>query len=640
MKKKHSPTHEALGTQANYRLLEALSESESRYQQLISQLNEIVFTIDADGLFTFINPAWQLHTGFTPDETLGQLIYHFIHPEDLPLCNQCLQNESSSLFEARFFDKQGHILWFEACLKPIFQQNQLKEVFGTFIDVTRRVKATEDLRASKERFMLAATATNDGIWDWNLQTDEVYFSPRWKEMLGYSDAELENSYSTWYNLIHPDDVKETISSLMVCLEGDNSLYESVHRLRNKSGSWSWILDRGIVLRDANGQGLRMAGSHADITPLKRIEEKLLQRERELNSIFSTSPDGIVTLTPEGRVSSVNPTFLEMTGFSRDELMLIAEHDFTEKMRSISTDDMPYEIDREQAFTLCQIVPVKNADTAKGEIYCQENSNNVRVLKLTPCQLNNETISKVIYFRDVTIETEIDRMKSEFLSTAAHELRTPMSSVFGFTELLLIREFDKETTEEILQNIHLQSASLVRMINDLLDLARIEARTGKEFHFSEQTLETIVKQTCNEFMMQGDSRIIKSIYPKAKKHLVHIDVDQFKRALTNIISNAFKYSPEGGEISIDIQQRQQTDGYDEVGVLVKDQGIGMTEEQVSHIFERFWRGSNTQHITGTGLGMSLVKEIMSFHHGQIEINSQLDEGTEVRLWLKDHSHRGE
>ena len=224
------------------------------------------------------------------------------------------------------------------------------------------------------------------------------------------------------------------------------------------------------------------------------------------------------------------------------------------------------------------------------------------------------------------------MKSEFLSTAAHELRTPMASVYGFTELLLNREFEKGMTRDILGNIHQQSASLVRMVNDLLDLAKIEARLGKEFHFLYQPLEPILKQTISEFMVHGDSREINTTFIDIKGN-VYVDADQIKRVFTNVIGNAFKYSPNNENIQISISKRTNSLGNAQIGVIIKDKGLGMTEEQIEHIFERFWRGPNTTHINGTGLGMSLVKEIMNFHQADVDIHSQPNEGTTVGLWFK-------
>ena len=749
-------TQDTISTQVNYRLVEALSEYDSRFKNLIEQLNEIVFTVNPEGQFTFLNPAWEIYTGFLVNESVGQPIQRFIYNDDLSLCiREFLSVKKQTRLEIRFVDKLGKILWFEANVKSIWEKKKLKEIFGTLVDisarkklidsemlfnslvastseiifqidrsahihfltpawykitghaiteslgqsllqyiheddrhfavnfiydpqisvpsephqdfrvitktgeirwvtinihegdtkttqigqitgsmqdVTERVRVQQELKANKNRFSLAASAANDGIWDWNLLTDEVYFSPRWKEMLGYTDAELENSYATWHNLIHPDDLKETISSLMNCLEGQVDLFENVHRLKNKDGSWSWILDRGIVMRDEAGNPLRMAGSHADITRLRQIEEALLNQQQELSVLFSMSPDGIVTLSPEHIISSVNATFLSMTGFSSDELLYLTENEFIEKLNSICVSGTVCFFDENAPPSLLQILinDIKRIDT---DLFISPSiSPNMLTLRTTVCLLNIESIEKVIYFRDVTAETEVDRMKSEFLSTAAHELRTPMASVYGFTELLLNREFEKGMTRDILGNIHQQAASLVRMINDLLDLAKIEARLGKEFHFLYQPLEPILRQSISEFMIHGDNREINTTFANIRG-TVYVDADQIKRVFTNVIGNAFKYSPNNENIHITMTRRTNSLGNAQIGVIIKDKGFGMTDEQIEHIFERFWRGPNTTHINGTGLGMSLVKEIMNFHQADIDIHSQPNEGTTVGLWFK-------
>ena len=139
------------------------------------------------------------------------------------------------------------------------------------------------------------------------------------------------------------------------------------------------------------------------------------------------------------------------------------------------------------------------------------------------------------------------------------------------------------------------------------------------------------------MVKDEIHIIKTTYLD-EADLVYIDIDQTKRVLTNILSNAVKYSPQGGVIAISTFCRTNPDdGHREIGVTIADQGIGMTQEQLSHIFERFWRAPTVGKIIGTGLGMSLVKEIMQVQQGRVEVNSTPGHGTEVGLWFKPSSN---
>lgn len=610
-----------LSSQVHYRLVEALSTSENRYKSLVDQLSEIVLVLDNGGQIKFLNQAWHCHMGYMVEECLGKSIYEYIVTADLAKAAQCFRADESKCFEIRLVDAEQNILYFETTATGKIDRQHQNEIFCTLINMTGRVKAALALQESNERFILAATAANDGIWDWNILTGAVYLSPRWKEMLGYSDDELENSYATWADRVHPDDRQKTFEILENCVAGDEAIYEHVHRLKNKAGEWQWILDRGVILRNKDGVVARMAGSHTDITQLRHMEAQLEQRNDELNTLFNMNPDGIVTFDFNGRISSINPAFLEMTGFLQAEFEQLLRDDFIEKLNTITVSGKAFKFN--DAFLY--IYP-----KAEHSVLGQANDSKIRVLKITVRTVKSALIKKILYFRDVTAEMEIDRMKSDFLSMAAHELRTPMSSVYGFTELLMTREFDTATRQQLLKNIHSQAESLVAMVNDLLDLAKIEARANHAFHMELQPLEPIVQEVVDGFMLSGDQRKIHLAFV-GTWHQVSLDAEHIKRALTNIISNAFKYSPQGGDVEVRVIS-QTTETTPRVGVMVKDNGIGMTSEQISHLYDRFWRGENVSDIPGTGLGMALVKEIMDFHQGTIEVNSQANMGTSVTLWF--------
>ncbi len=237
---------------------------------------------------------------------------------------------------------------------------------------------------------------------------------------------------------------------------------------------------------------------------------------------------------------------------------------------------------------------------------------------------------VFYFRDTTVEFEVDRMKSEFLATAAHELRTPLASIFGFTELLIARVMAPERQRELLQTIHRQSRLLVNLINELLDLSRIESRQGKDFHRQQCSVENIVKNAIRGLLVKGDKRQVTTSLSHGQLRIM-VDPDKTIQALLNVLVNAFKYSPQGGAIVLDTLVRDE-DGEREVGVRVTDQGIGMSPEHVARVFERFFRVDPSGKIPGTGLGMSLVKEITELQDGWVQVQSELGQGTSVTLWF--------
>ena len=142
----------------------------------------------------------------------------------------------------------------------------------------RVIQNTPEYQKIKDRLEYAINGTSDGLWDWDLQTDEIYFSPRWKSMLGYEDDELENKLETWQRLVHPLDLKQALSDIEKSHTDPNFEYNTIHRLRHKNGSWVWILDRGQTLFDESGKAIRMVGFHTDITKIKEYEAQLKEKD--------------------------------------------------------------------------------------------------------------------------------------------------------------------------------------------------------------------------------------------------------------------------------------------------------------------------------------------------------------------------
>lgn len=152
----------------------------------------------------------------------------------------------------------------------------LSHEFNTMLD---SITAGETaLKAVKERLEYAVNGTKDGLWDWNLQTNEVYFSPRWKEMLGYSDNELSNVLKNWEENVHPDDLEEVKKAVAMSHKTPGQFYENIHRIRHKNGTWVWVLDRGQTIFNSEGKAIRMVGFHTDITKQKELEQELAEQE--------------------------------------------------------------------------------------------------------------------------------------------------------------------------------------------------------------------------------------------------------------------------------------------------------------------------------------------------------------------------
>jgi PAS domain S-box-containing protein len=373
------------------------------------------------------------------------------------------------------------------------------------------------------------------------------------------------------------------------------------------------------VRSGQGTLTHYIGIVSDVTARVQAEQAIAERSAQLDAIFSLSPDGFVLFDADGYLIFANPAFERMTGrsWSRPGLPKTRE-EFGHSLAALCHPDHP----------MPPLLEYGNGEQPWQArlVLARPQHRVVQAQARRNVAGRSETI---LYFRDVTHEDEVDRMKSEFLASAAHELRTPMVSIFGFTELLLRRKFSEERQADMLQTIHRQSGLLVKMINELLDLARIESRRGLDLHIAPHPLPELVQHSIKGLMLKDTDRQVNvGTIPDVQ---VLIDPEKMQLALNNVLGNAFKYSPDGGEVCLSVQVRPRN-GSDHVVLAVSDQGIGMKPEQLARAFERFYRADTTGNIPGTGLGLSLVKEIAELHHGGVEIESEFGVGTTVRLWV--------
>ena len=181
---------------------------------------------------------------------------------------------------------------------------------------------TRQLQKSEERFHHAMEASCDGLWDWDISSDEVYYSPAYLGMLGYLPEELPASIKTWFNLIHPEDCETTMAANQACIQNDIDQFDIEFRMQAQDGSWRWIRSQGkAVRRDANGQALQIIGTHADITERKQSEATIRAAEEKYRDIFENATEGIFQSTPDGRFLSVNPAMARIFGFESPAEMI-------------------------------------------------------------------------------------------------------------------------------------------------------------------------------------------------------------------------------------------------------------------------------------------------------------------------------
>jgi diguanylate cyclase (GGDEF)-like protein/PAS domain S-box-containing protein len=247
---------------------------EATYRDLVENASDIIYAHDLEGRFTWVNRACERVTGYTREETLRLRIWDLVAPEYRSAMEKDLSGEMQT-FDVEVLAKDGRRIPLELNSRLVYRGQMPVGVQGIARDITDRRRAAEAMRESEERYALAALGSNDGLWDWNLRSNRIFFSARWKEQIGARDSEIGDDPDDWFKRVHPDDRDRLFGDLSRHLEGRAPHLEVEHRVRHLDGNWRWMLVRGAAVRDASGKAYRVAGSQTDITARKQTEEKLL-----------------------------------------------------------------------------------------------------------------------------------------------------------------------------------------------------------------------------------------------------------------------------------------------------------------------------------------------------------------------------
>jgi PAS domain S-box-containing protein len=383
-----------------------------------------------------------------------------------------------------------------------------------------------------------------------------------------------------------------------------------------------------------GRAVSVTAGSDDLTAISAMISGLVQRLQmrgeQLDAIFALSADGFVSFDAQRRANYVSPAFTRLTGLPAAQLLGASDADIEAQLRAQCRN----------ASTWSGLAVLREEAQARIEGRASTEPEQIELLRPTRRVLevglrlgNTEAISQVLSLHDVTHKSEVDQMKSEFLSTAAHEMRTPMASIFGFVELMLHRKLSPERQRDVLETIHRQSQLMINIVNELLDLARIEARRGSDFVLETVDLADLVRDVLHDFRPPQE-RAVPQLQTEAALTTVCVDLNKMRQALGNVLSNAYKYSPGGGAVSVRLLSGPPAapGASPTLGVEVRDRGIGMTAEQLARVSERFYRADASGSIPGTGLGMSIVKEIIELLGGRLALASEPEHGTAVTLWL--------
>ena len=536
------------------------------------------------------------------------------------------------------------------------QEQQLSD--GRWIRVTEhatpdggRVGVRSDVTQMKKAEIRLASIIDGaeaGTWEWDVETGENLINERWALMLGYNlgDPGLLR-YERVRDLLHPDDREAAETKLQRVFEGQVDLYEHQQRMRHKDGHWVWILSRGRVTeRNEAGEPKVLSGIHIDVSEqmqreaaLKKskadLELALMERdaaERRFFDIADVSTDWFWEQDGDLRFTYISESYKRHTGHPTADLIgktraeLKARNELVE--RSADWAWLDRKIAAREPFS----------DFIFLSYGCRDVNDPIWI-RISGAPVFNEDGSFAGYRgvgADVTQlyvakarAEEANAAKSLFLANMSHEIRTPLNGVLGMAELLESSLTDPEQ-QRMIGTIRQSGESLLRILNDLLDMSKIEA--GKlELESVAFRPRDLVEQIEDLLSLRAQEKglgfevLMGSGTDKARLG----DPHRVRQILHNLVSNAVKFTEEG-EVAIKVTGREGQP----LAIEVRDSGIGMTEEQVARLFEDFTQADNstTRRFGGTGLGMAIVRRLVELMGGEITVDSRPGEGTVMRVTL--------
>lgn len=569
-----------------------------------------------------------------------------IHPDDQAKLRhgieQAIAHQIPYVIDYRAILPDGSIRYHEGRAEvETDASGQTIRIFGTALDITDRQLAAIALQESETRWQFALEGSGDGIWDLDLETNQVFFSPQWKAILGYGEDEIENKLEEWDTRIHPEDRASVDEQVEQYLQGEIPTYYVEHRLRCKDGSYKWILTRGKAMAwDDDGIPTRMIGTHTDISDRKKTELAIQEISQRLAIATQSAKIGIWEYN---HIKNI---------LIWDEQMY-ALYDTNPNNFAANLDSWAEKIhpdDRAQNLAEFEAAIANNLNELTQEFRVVHTNGDMHYIKSNAVMIRNEAgeverligvdwevsdykqVEKALIQAKDTAETAA-QTKSLFLANMSHEIRTPMNGVIGMLHLLQDTELTDQQRSHI--NIAQSSAeSLLSLINDILDFSKVEAGKLAIEHIDFDPHELIGSFARTMALKSQEKGLELLLDLRGIGHgLVNGDPGRLRQILINLTSNAIKFT-ERGDILLTCRLTQMDSGPIFTGTLT-DQGIGIPQDTLDHLFEPFTQmdASTTRKYGGTGLGLAITKKLCKLMGGNITATSEVGKGSQFRFTIE-------
>lgn len=623
----------------------ALSESEKRYRFLVNNLKEVIFQTDLQFNLLFLSSYWIELTGFEIDELIGNNPFDYIHPEDREMCRQKFEKllEHSidhSLLEIRCRHKTDNYKWVEVFTKLTYDENKRPNgTIGTLYDISERKKMEMELANSEKRFRAIFNSAFQFMGLTDIHGRLLEANRTFLESKGVTLKEIVGSYFWDIGGGFKDISVETLLKELFhqAAEGESLRHELEICDKNKNRI---AIDFSIKpINDEEGKTILLLTEGYDISDKKRAQAAIIESEQRFRDIAENvdevfwirdlnSPRFIYINSTYERITGKTPQSLYENPFSFLDFVLAEDRQMIAGLLQMNVEEdtgMQFRVINKKGelrwFTGRIFVVKDDSGIIRRRIGLARDITEQKEKE----RLLTETLEK---------EKELNKMKSQFVSFVSHEFRTPLTTIQSGVELMeyylfnapgsrIAMEYAPKIRHHI-EVIHNKIAMITELLTDTLTLNQIEA--GKiSFHPQSVNLVGFLQNMLTEFFHdRPDRRIVETVITGIPV-MVSLDEKLLKRAVINLLSNAFKFSSENPSLRLLFEERQ-------IKIEVIDRGIGIPEEDIPKLFSAFFRAGNAGKVPGTGLGLQIARQLIELHGGKIHLTSQLGRGTSVNILI--------
>ena len=629
----------------------ALKQREAELQDFFDNAHDLIQSVSLEtGKFEYVNRSWRELLGYSRDEIAQLTVFEVLHPDCHDQCQALLaamrNGELSNLdrVEVALLSKTGKKIIVEGGINCRWEGEQPIATRAIFRDITQRQQTEREVHLLQERLQYLLNSNPAIIYscrpDGNNQA--TFISDNITTILGYSkpDFSTQINFQFWADRVHPEEREAVLARVSQLYK--NNAYEDEYRFVHGKGHYIWVRDECRLVRDEQGNPVEIIGYFADITERKQNEQAIRESQEFLKSVLTVFPLYLFWKDTHSVYLGCNQNFATVAGFASPE-EIVGKTDY----------DLPWGETEGKAYIADDQEVIASATPKLGLIETQLQSNGQQVWvetnKVPLYDGNGEIIGILGTYQDITARKQAEeqlqktneallratQLKDEFLANMSHELRTPLNVILGMTEGLQEAVYGaiNEKQAKVLKTIASSGLHLLELINDILDLSKIES--GKmELHCAETEIVNLCDSALLFIHQQASQKGIQvsTQIPQQLPTLV-VDERRIRQVLINLLTNAVKFTPEGGAVKLDVMALAEDEERNScIGASLRfavcDTGIGIAPDNINRLFQPFVQidSALNRRYEGTGLGLSLVKRIVEMHGGEVGVSSEVGVGS--------------